>query len=118
MIVRVPASSANLGPGFDALGVALGLWHHPKLNGPGETFECVAAEPDGFAYLDLATNAGVRAAPSDALLEDLRKNRGYLIVTEGDAKDANGNAGKEVVLETTVNGRPVRELLTLFVPEE
>jgi hypothetical protein len=45
-----------------SLGVALGLWHHPKLNGPGETFECVAAEPDGFAYLDLATTAGVRAA--------------------------------------------------------
>ena len=25
MIVRVPASSANLGPGFDALGMALDL---------------------------------------------------------------------------------------------
>ena len=45
-----------------SLGVTLGLWHHPKLNGPGETFECVAAERDGFAYLDLATTTGVRAA--------------------------------------------------------
>jgi len=45
-----------------SLGVALGLWHHPKLNGPGETFECVAAERDGFSYLDLATPTGVRAA--------------------------------------------------------
>ncbi len=45
-----------------SLGVALGLWHHPALNGPGETFECVAAEPDGFAYLDLGTPAGVRTA--------------------------------------------------------
>ena len=26
MIVRVPASSANLGPGFDALGMALSLY--------------------------------------------------------------------------------------------
>ena len=26
MRVRVPASSANLGPGFDALGLALGLY--------------------------------------------------------------------------------------------
>lgn len=45
-----------------SLGVALGLWHHPALNGPGETFECAAAAPDGFSYLDLATPAGVRAA--------------------------------------------------------
>ncbi|MCU1536172.1 MAG: homoserine kinase, partial [Humibacillus sp.] len=26
--VRVPASSANLGPGFDSVGLALGLWDH------------------------------------------------------------------------------------------
>lgn len=26
VIVRVPASSANLGPGFDAIGIALGVW--------------------------------------------------------------------------------------------
>ena len=24
--IRVPASSANLGPGFDTLGLALGIW--------------------------------------------------------------------------------------------
>ncbi|MDR3202609.1 MAG: homoserine kinase, partial [Bifidobacteriaceae bacterium] len=24
--VRVPATSANLGPGFDSLGLALGIW--------------------------------------------------------------------------------------------
>jgi homoserine kinase len=27
-LVRVPASSANLGPGFDSIGLALGLWDH------------------------------------------------------------------------------------------
>ena len=26
VLVRVPASSANLGPGFDSIGLALGLW--------------------------------------------------------------------------------------------
>ena len=51
----------------------------------------------------------------DALLEDLKKNRGYVVVSEGESKDGNGNAGKELVLESTVNGRPVRELLALFV---
>jgi homoserine kinase len=29
--VRVPASSANLGPGFDSIGLALGLWDHYVL---------------------------------------------------------------------------------------
>jgi homoserine kinase len=24
--IRVPASTANLGPGFDSIGLALGLW--------------------------------------------------------------------------------------------
>ena len=28
VLVRVPASSANLGPGFDSIGLALGLWDH------------------------------------------------------------------------------------------
>ena len=35
MIVRVPASSANLGPGFDALGMALGLWLECGVLGTG-----------------------------------------------------------------------------------
>ena len=30
VLVRVPATSANLGPGFDALGLALGL--HDEVN--------------------------------------------------------------------------------------
>jgi hypothetical protein len=45
-----------------SLGVALGLRHHPALNGPGETFEVVAATAEAFEYLDLSTPAGVRAA--------------------------------------------------------
>ena len=27
LVVRVPATTANLGPGFDVLGMALGLWN-------------------------------------------------------------------------------------------
>ena len=36
--VRVPATSANLGPGFDTLGLALGLYDTVELrvvDGPG-----------------------------------------------------------------------------------
>jgi len=36
MIVRVPASSANLGPGFDALGLALGIYLTCKFERAGE----------------------------------------------------------------------------------
>lgn len=60
-------------------------------------------------------NEGGLAFWRDALAEDLKKNRGYVILSEADTKDANGNAGKELVFETSVNGRPVRELLALFV---
>lgn len=51
----------------------------------------------------------------DALRADLKDSRGYVVISEGDVKDANGTAGKELVLESTVNGRAVRELLSLFV---
>ena len=34
--VRTPASSANLGPGFDALGLALGLWNEATVDLSGE----------------------------------------------------------------------------------
>ena len=51
----------------------------------------------------------------DALREDLKVNRGYVVVSEGEAKDGAGTVGHELVLESTVNGRTVRELLVLFV---
>ncbi|HWQ68646.1 MAG TPA: homoserine kinase, partial [Patescibacteria group bacterium] len=34
--VRVPASTANLGPGFDTLGMALSLYNEVELSGEGE----------------------------------------------------------------------------------
>lgn len=45
-----------------SLGVALGLPHHPALQGPGETFEVAAATTDAFEYLDLTLPEGVRGA--------------------------------------------------------
>lgn len=51
----------------------------------------------------------------DALKADLKDNRGYLLLGEGAATDGTGAAGHVLTLETTVNGRPVRELLAVFV---
>ena len=45
-----------------SLGIALGLWHHPALNGTGETFECIAAtDGDEFEYLELDSPAKISA---------------------------------------------------------
>lgn len=46
MIVRVPASTANLGPGFDAFGMALGLYDHVELDLADDGFE-VSVVDDG-----------------------------------------------------------------------
>jgi homoserine kinase len=58
MIVRAPATSANLGPGFDCAGVALGLWNELELtDGDG-----VVVEGEGAGELpEDETNLAVRA---------------------------------------------------------
>lgn len=58
MIVRAPATSANLGPGFDCVGVALDLWNELEVK------EGDGVEIDGVGAGELAddvTNLGVRA---------------------------------------------------------
>ena len=47
--VRVPATSANLGPGFDALGLALDLWNEAEFT-PAEKFS-LAIEGEGVERL-------------------------------------------------------------------
>jgi homoserine kinase len=37
--IRVPASTANLGPGFDSVGLALGLW---------DEYEVTVGDGDGL----------------------------------------------------------------------
>jgi len=64
VIFRAPATSANLGPGFDCAAVALGLWNELELtDGEGVTIE---GEGEGELAED-ATNLAVRAY---ALLAD------------------------------------------------
>ena len=45
-IVRAPASSANLGPGFDALGLALDLWNEVEVDTDGPPDSVVLAGRD------------------------------------------------------------------------
>ena len=44
--VRAPASSANLGPGFDALGLALDLWNEVEIDLAGEPGRIVLEGPE------------------------------------------------------------------------
>ena len=58
MIVRAPATSANLGPGFDCAAVALALWNELEVT-PGEG---VVVEGEGAGELpEDASNLAVRA---------------------------------------------------------
>jgi homoserine kinase len=51
--IRVPASTANLGPGFDCLGMALGLYHRlTVVEGAGEGLE-IRAHGEGAADVAL-----------------------------------------------------------------
>jgi homoserine kinase len=58
VIARAPATSANLGPGFDCAGVALDLWNEVEI----EDGEGVAVEGEGAGELpEDETNLAVRA---------------------------------------------------------
>ena len=73
--VRVPATTANIGPGFDCLGLALDLWNEVSfsLGGEGIVVTVEGPDPAGLprdasnlvarAFLRLCEEAG-RAAPA------------------------------------------------------
>lgn len=43
IVVRVPATSANLGPGFDCLGLALDLWNETEFTLEGERLDLLSS---------------------------------------------------------------------------
>ena len=49
--VRVPATSANLGPGFDALGIACTIYNEMTLTLTPEPGLDIAARGEGAAYI-------------------------------------------------------------------
>jgi len=67
--VRVPASSANLGPGFDALGLALGVYldcrfragERLSITAEGRDAACISTAEDNLIWQTaLSVAAGVR----------------------------------------------------------
>jgi homoserine kinase len=67
IIVRVPATAANLGPGFDSLGLALDLWNEMEVSTTGDRLE-IAIEGEGRTVLPTdETNAIFQAMKVYAL---------------------------------------------------
>jgi homoserine kinase len=64
-VVRVPASSANLGPGFDAIAAAVGLWLELEVEETG-AFEVVTSRDVPTDRSNLLVRAFERLAPADA----------------------------------------------------
>ncbi len=61
--VKVPATTANLGPGFDALGLALNLWNEAEFACTGDSRISVTVKGEGEETLPRnADNAIVKAA--------------------------------------------------------
>ena len=58
--VRAPASAANLGPGFDALGLALDLWNEVVVDPAGEPGAVFLEGPEA-ALLDGRENLALTA---------------------------------------------------------
>jgi homoserine kinase len=56
--IKVPATSANLGPGFDALGLALDLWNETRLSTDGGTDERMRSTDGGTDEQMEATDGG------------------------------------------------------------
>lgn len=61
--VKVPATTANLGPGYDALGLALNLWNEAEFSYTRDSFISVAIKGEGEEVLPRsADNAIAKAA--------------------------------------------------------
>ena len=72
--VRVPATTANLGPGFDCLGMALDIWNHievelssaPQVKVEGKGASDLPSGPENLVYrsiIRLLEHVGVEPAP-------------------------------------------------------
>ena len=113
MIVRAPATSANLGPGFDCAGVALDLWNELELT----EGEGVVVEGEGAGELpEDDTNLAVRAY---ALLADPVGKR-FRFVNRIPLESGLGSSAAAIALGLCAAAprRPTLELLALGVTLE
>lgn len=106
MIVRAPATSANLGPGFDCAAVALDLWNELEVGpGDGVTIEGVGAGELPADHTNLAVRAyALLADPSGVRFRFLNR----IPLERGLGSSA---AAIALGLAAAGGGRPVEELI-------
>jgi homoserine kinase len=63
--INVPATSANLGPGFDALGLALDLWNETKLSTDSVTEDSQRSKTDKLTSVSVAGEGAGLLASND-----------------------------------------------------
>ena len=68
--VRVPASTANLGSGFDTLGMALTLYNEVELTDEGDGLQLLV-EGEGKSALEKAGSQNLVVRAAEATLRDL-----------------------------------------------
>jgi homoserine kinase len=118
--VRVPATTANLGPGFDTLGIALKLHNQVSLRETdGDTVERVdamAGNPDALAM--------TREAMTAFFQRSKVKPHGALVEVKGDVPNT-GGLGSSVTVRLGIvyalnelNGRPLSDAAILEVVSE
>ncbi|MDR1294250.1 MAG: homoserine kinase [Bifidobacteriaceae bacterium] len=124
--VRVPATSANLGPGFDALGLALDLWDEVEARAlTGPTRVRVEGEGEGEVPIDdthlvvRAAHAALEAVGAPEIGLDLRcVNRiphGRGLGSSAAAAVAGGLIARGMIANPdALNNRAVFELATQF----
>ncbi len=129
--VQVPATTANLGPGFDCLGMALDIWNHvevelastPQVRVEGKGASDLPSGPENLVYrsiLRLLKHVGVEPAPlSVTCLNNIPLKRGL-----GSSAAAivggliSGNRLAPVLSRGKVQPLPAEEVLQLAVAIE
>jgi homoserine kinase len=80
--VRVPATTANLGPGFDSLGLALNLWNNAEFSLEGSSYRvCIMGEGEN-CLPESDHNLIVRAARSFYQAAGIQEPAGLKITCE------------------------------------
>jgi homoserine kinase len=112
--VRVPATAANLGPGFDCLGLALGLYMNVKARISDE--DLIVLEGEGMAGIprDPGRNLVLKAA--DSVFRHIRERRPPLaleLISEIPVARGLGSSAAAIVagicLANAMAGFPLRE---------
>jgi len=102
--VHVPATSANLGPGFDCLGLALNWWNQTKFTSGGDHWH-VKISGEGQSVLPMdETNLIIQSARTTFKLIGEKPPRGLLITCQNNIPLSSGLGSSAAAVLTGILG--------------